>query len=81
MSDLPTRKFSQDGYAIVENRELPITLGFALAKWEAESALNELRSKVGNEFYQDLQVVCATLSFSVTKNWDAELDQLKEGAK
>jgi hypothetical protein len=76
-----TRNFSQDGYAIVENRELPITLGFELTKWQAEASMGKLRAKVGNEFFQDLQVVCATLTFSVQENWDAELDKIKEGAK
>jgi hypothetical protein len=78
-----TRNFSQAGYAIVENRirGLPITLGFELTKWEAEASMGKLRAKVGNEFYQELQVVCATLTFSVQENWDAELDKLKEGAK
>jgi hypothetical protein len=60
-----TRKFSQAGYAIVENRGLPRTLGFELTKWEAEASMGKLRAKVGNEFYQDLQVVCATLIFFV----------------
>jgi|688.fasta_scaffold139738_2 hypothetical protein len=75
-----TRNFSQAGYAIVENRirGLPITLGFELTKWEAEASMGKLRTKVGNEFYQELQVVCATLTFSVQENGDAELDQLEQ---
>ncbi len=40
--------------------------------------MGKLRTKVGNEFYQELQVVCATLTFSVQENGDAELDQLEQ---
>jgi len=67
--DLPriVRQFSQDGYALVENRTaaLPITLGFELTTWEAERSLKELRSKVGDEFYQEIHIVRATLKFSL----------------
>ena len=66
--DEPTvRQFSQDGYAIVENRTaaLPITLGFELTTWEAERSLKELRSKVGSEFFQEIQIVRAKLNFSL----------------
>ena len=61
------RQFSQDGYAIVENRTaaLPITLGFELTTWEAERNLKELRSIVGDEFYDGIHIVRATLKFSL----------------
>lgn len=61
------RQFSQDGYAIVENRtaSLPITLGFELTIWEAERNLKELRSKVGEELFQEISIVRATLKFSL----------------
>jgi hypothetical protein len=70
MSDRPTRKFSQDGYAIVENRlPLPITLGFELTTWEAEKTLNAMRAKVGDGFFQEIQIISATLNFSLnTRN-------------
>jgi hypothetical protein len=60
-------EFSQDGYALVENRTaaLPITLGFEITVWEAERSLKELRSKVGAEFYQEIHIVRATLKFSL----------------
>jgi hypothetical protein len=61
----PVRQFSQDGYAIVENRTaaLPITLGFELTTWEAKRRMEEMRSKVGSEFFQEIQIVRATLTF------------------
>jgi hypothetical protein len=71
MSDQPTRKFSQDGFAIVENRlpALPIVLGFELTTWAAEHTLNDLRAKVGEGFFQEIQIISATLTFSLnTRN-------------
>jgi len=78
MSDTPTRKFSQEGYAIVENRlpELPIVLGFELTTWEAEHTLNHLRAKVGDCFFQEIQIIPATLTFPFPNTLD-ELAKIK----
>ena len=74
MSDIPTRKFSQDGYAIVENRlpALPIVLGFELTTWEAEHTLNDLRAKVGDGFFQEIHIISATLTFSLNARNEEE---------